>query len=75
MVRLRVRRIGKSLGLTLPAEMTRALNVREGDPIYLVKGPDGSFRITPYDPDFSDAMETAGSFMARFRNTLHELGK
>jgi putative addiction module antidote len=75
MVRLKIRKVGNSLGVTLPAEATRALNVREGDQVFLVEGPDGSFRITPYDPDFSDAMEAATSFMARYRNALRELAK
>lgn len=75
MVRLKIRKVGNSLGVTLPAEATRALNVREGDQVFLVEGPDGSFRITPYDPDFSDAMEAAASFMARYRNALRALAK
>lgn len=75
MVQLKIRKVGNSLGVTLPAETARALNVREGDQVYLVQGSDGSFRITPYDPDFADAMEAAGSFMARYRNALRELGR
>ena len=75
MVQLKIRKVGNSLGVTLPVEATRALKGREGDKIYLVQGPDGAFRITPYDPDFSDAMEAAGRFMARYRNTLRELAK
>ena len=75
MVRLKIRKVGNSLGMTLPAEAARALKVREGDQIYLTQGPDGSFRVTPYDPDFADAMEAAESFMARYRNALRELAK
>ena len=75
MVRLKIRKVGNSLGLTLPAEAARALRVREGDQVYLTQGPDGSFRVTPYDPDFADAMEAAESFMARYRNALRELAK
>jgi putative addiction module antidote len=75
MVRLKVRKAGNSPGVTLPAEATRALKVREGDPIYLTQGPDGSFRVTPYDPEFSDAMEAAESFIARYRNALRELAR
>jgi putative addiction module antidote len=77
MVRLKVRKVGNSLALTLPAETARSLRVREGDQIFLTEAPDGSFRITPYDPDFADAMEAAESFMARYRNAnaLRELTK
>lgn len=75
MVRLRIRKVGNSLGVTLPAETAKALRVREGDQIYLTEGPGGSFRVTPYDPDFGDAMAAADSFMARYRNALRELAK
>ena len=75
MVKLKVRRVGNSLGVTLPAATAQAMNVREGDPLYLTQGPDGSFRITPYDPEFADAMQAAESFMARYRNALRELAK
>ena len=75
MVRLKVRKIGNSLGVTLPGETARALKVTEGDQLFLTQGPDGAFRITPYDPDFADAMKAAESFMARYRDALRELGK
>lgn len=75
MARLKIRKVGNSLGMTLPAEVARALKVREGDQIYLTQGPDGSFRVTPYDPDFADAMEAAKDVMARYRNALRELAK
>jgi putative addiction module antidote len=75
MVQLKVRKVGNSLGLTLPAEAAKALRVREGDQIFLTEAPGGCFRITPYDPDFADAMEAAESFMTRYRNALRELAK
>ena len=75
MVQLKVRKVGNSLGLTLPAEAAKALRVAEGDQIFLTEAPGGCFRITPYDPDFADAMEAAESFMARYRNALRELAK
>ena len=75
MVELKIRRVGNSLGVTLPAATVQAMKVREGDPIYLTEGPDGSFRISPYDPEFADAMKAAETFMARYRNALRELAK
>jgi putative addiction module antidote len=75
MIRLRVRRVGSSLGLTLPAHVVRALRVREGDELFLTEAPGGCFRITPYDPGFADAMKAAESFTARNRNALRELAK
>lgn len=74
MVRLKIRKIGNSLGVTLPVQAVRDLQVRHGDVLYLTRSP-GGFRITPFDPDFADAMQAAVSFMARYRNALRELAK
>ena len=74
MVKLTVRKVGNSLGVTLPAKAAQALHVREGDELYLTEAPDG-FRLTPYDPDFEKSMDVAEGFMRRYRNALRELAK
>ena len=74
MPKLTVRKIGNSLGVTLPAQVTQALHVREGDQLYIYETRDG-FRVSAYDPDFAEAMELAEDFMARYKNTLRELAK
>jgi len=74
MVKLKVRRVGNSLGFTLPAAAARALHVREGDALYLTETQDG-YRITPYDPEFAETMEIGERFMARYRNALRDLAK
>ena len=74
MIKLKVRKVGNSLGVTLPAEVARALHVREGDPLYLTQAPDG-FRLTPYDPEFAEGMAIAEEVMARYRNALRELAR
>jgi len=75
MVQLKVRKVGNSLGITLPAQVAQDLQVVEGAQLFLTKEPGGSFRITPYDPDFADAMKAAKSLMTRYRNALRELAK
>ena len=74
MVKLTIRRVGNSLGVTLPAHAAQALHVKEGDHLYLTEAPDG-FRLTPYDPDFARTMEVAEGFMSRFKNALRDLAK
>ena len=74
MIRLKVRRVGNSLGFTLPAEAVRMLHVREGDAVYLTESPEG-LRITAYDPSFADAMEAAEAFMTDYRNALKKLAE
>ena len=74
MVRLTVRKVGNSLGVTLPAQAAHTLRVKEGDQLYLTETP-GGFRITPYDPAFAETMEVAETFMSRYRNALRDLAK
>lgn len=74
MVKLTIRRVGNSLGVTLPAEAVKALRVGEGDAIYLTETPDG-FQLVAHDPEFEDQMKVAEGFMRRYRNALRELAK
>lgn len=74
MIKLKVRKVGNSLGFTLPAEAVRMLHVREGDAVYLTQSPEG-LRITAYDPSFADAMEAAEEFMTDYRNALKKLAE
>jgi putative addiction module antidote len=71
---LTIRKVGNSLGMTLPAEAAKALHVKEGDKLFLTRTPDG-YRLSPYDPDFVETMRVAEGVMRRYRNTLRELGK
>lgn len=74
MIKLTVRKVGNSLGVTLPAQAAQALRVREGDALYLTETP-GGYRITSYDPDFEETMELAEDFMRRYKNALRDLAK
>lgn len=74
MVTLKIRKVGNSLGVILPAEALQLLRAREGESLHLTETPDGVM-ITPYDPEFESAMDVAEDFMARYRNTLRELSK
>ena len=74
MFQLKIRKVGNSLGVTLPADAARRLHVKEGDPVYLTETPDG-FRLTAYDPEFEQGMRVAEGFMARYRNALRTLAR
>ena len=74
MVALKLRKIGNSIGALIPQEALTALNVNEGDTLYLTRTPDG-FRITPYDPEFEEQMKVAREIMKRDRNILRALAK
>ena len=75
MVELKVRKIGNSLGVILPKELVQQLHTEEGMPLYLTEAPDGSFRLTPYDPNFERKMAAADDVIARYRDTLRSLAK
>lgn len=75
MLDLKVRKIGNSLGVTLPKEVLKRLHLKEGDKVFLVEAPDGSYRITAYDPEFEQQMRLAEEGMSRYRNTLRALAE
>ena len=75
MLDLKVRKIGNSLGVTLPKEVLSRLHVKDGDKVYLTEAPDGGYRITPYDPEFGQQMRLAKKGMDHYRNTLRALAK
>ena len=75
MVELKVRKFGNSLGVVLPKEVINRLHTSDGQPLYLIEAPDGSYQLTPYDPAFANKMRKADDIIDRYRNTLHVLSK
>jgi putative addiction module antidote len=74
MVALKLRKVGNSIGATLPQEALSALHVGEGDTLFLTPAP-GGYRLTPYDPAFEQQMAIARDIMKQDRNMLRELAK
>ena len=75
MIKLKVRKVGNSLGLVLPREAVARLDVEESSRLYLSEAPDGGYRLTPYDPEFEQQMKIAEEGMRRYRNTLRALAE
>ncbi len=75
MVQLKVRKFGNSLGVVLPKEVVKRLHTGDGEPLFLIEAPDGSYRLTPYDPAFEEKMAKAEDIIHRYRDTLHVLAK
>ncbi|WP_116812112.1 AbrB/MazE/SpoVT family DNA-binding domain-containing protein [Steroidobacter cummioxidans] len=75
MVALKIRKVGSSLGVVLPKEVISRLRTGEGEDVFLLEGPNNTYRITPFDPTFEKKMKKAEEIMARYRNTLHVLAK
>lgn len=72
---LKLRRIGNSLGLIVPKEVSDALHVKEGDELHAVVEPGGGVRLTPYDPAFESSMKAFERTRKKYRNALRELAK
>ncbi|HUO18440.1 MAG TPA: AbrB/MazE/SpoVT family DNA-binding domain-containing protein [Steroidobacteraceae bacterium] len=71
---VKVRKVGNSLGVILSRDVVEALGVAEGDELFAIRTPDG-IRLTPYDPDFAQAIESTREYMRRHRNAMRELAK
>jgi putative addiction module antidote len=73
--KVELKKIGNSSGVILPKEVMARLNLSVGDKFYATLTPEGGLRLTPYDPDFEEAMNIARRGMKIYRNALAELAK
>lgn len=71
---LKVRKIGNSYGVILPAEVLKALQVKEGGVLTLLPHGNG-FQLSAEDAEFDEQMATARSLITRYGATLRELAK
>ena len=71
---LKLRKIGNSFGVILPAAVLEALHVKEGGKLTLVPNDKG-FQLSVEDAEFAAQMDAARSLMRRYRQTLRELAK
>lgn len=74
MTKLKLTKIGNSVGAVFPKDLLVRLHVDAGDTIFLTETSEGA-RITPYDPDFERQMHRATEIMKRRRRALRELAK
>ncbi|MEO6834883.1 MAG: AbrB/MazE/SpoVT family DNA-binding domain-containing protein [Candidatus Tumulicola sp.] len=74
MTRLKLTRIGNSVGALFPKELLSRMHVDAGDVVYLTEAPGGA-RVTPYNPDFERQMTIAERVMKKRRAALRELAK
>ena len=57
----------------MPQEVCEHLKVREGDTVHVITEPDGTVRLSPYDPAFESAMKAYERTRRKYRNTLRAL--
>lgn len=68
----RIRAIGNSAGTTIPKAMLKRYHMTAGDRVHLIETEDGIL-ITPFDPDFAEAMQIYEEGARSFRNAMREL--
>ena len=71
---VKLRKVGNSIGLTLPREELARLQVSEGDELYVTTDSQG-IHLQPFDPLFERKMKLFERSNAKFRNALRELAK
>jgi putative addiction module antidote len=69
-----IRGIGNSAGTTIPKAMLQRYHIAEGDRVHLIETPEGIL-ITPFDPDFSEAMDIYEEGARTYRNAMRELAR
>ncbi len=67
--------IGNSTGAVFPKDVLSRLHVARGDQLYLTEAPDGSYRLSAFDPEFAHQMELAEDIMREDRDVLRALAK
>ena len=71
---LTIRAIGNSNGVVLPKELLDALNLAQGDKLFITRTADG-FTLRTLDPQFAEQMALARQVMKKDRAILRELAK
>lgn len=70
----KIRKIGNSLGITLPKQVIEELHLKDGDKLSVEK-LDGILQLKPIDPEFEDWAEAYRELNADYKEVLKELAK
>ncbi|HET7614968.1 MAG TPA: AbrB/MazE/SpoVT family DNA-binding domain-containing protein [Gemmatimonadaceae bacterium] len=69
-----LKKIGGSIATVLPKSMLERFHLEAGDTVNVVETREGLL-ITPFDPDFADAMAAYARGARKFRNALRQLSR
>jgi len=73
MFQTKVRKVGNSLVVTMSSEMLAALDVKDGDTVYVTRSDDSGLKISAHDPQVVAALEAAERVMDENRDLLQAL--
>lgn len=71
---IKIRPVGSSAGAIFPKEVLEELQAQIGDSLHLVRTERG-FEITPFDPEFEEAMALYRETARDYRDALRELSR
>jgi putative addiction module antidote len=74
MLKTSVRRVGNSLGVTLPKTIVANYHLNEGDVLHLIETDEGVV-LTPFNPTFAQWARAYERTNRKYRNTLKALAK
>jgi len=69
-----LKKIGGSVATVLPKSMLDRFHLEAGDAVNVVETSEGLL-ITPFDPDFAEAMTMYAHGAKKFRNALRQLSR
>jgi len=69
-----LKKLGGSAVIVLPKSILDRFHLEPGDEVSIVETKDGLL-VTPFNPDFKEAMEHYARIAKRYRNALRELAK
>lgn len=69
-----LRQAGGSVTATLPKDIADRLQVKPGDRMYAIETDQGVL-LTPYDPEFEQALDAFAQVRRQYRNTLKKLAE
>lgn len=69
-----MRQAGGSVSATIPKDLADQYKLTAGDEVFVVE-TEGGILLTPYDPDFADAMRVYRKGAKKYQNALRELSK
>ena len=73
MFQTKIRKVGNSSVVTMSSEMLSALDVKDGDTVYVTRSDDNGLKISAHDPQIVAALEAAERVMDENRDLLQAL--
>lgn len=69
-----LKKVGGSVATVLPKTMLDRFHLEAGNAVYIVETSEGLL-VTPFDPDFADAMAAYARGAKKFQNALRTLAR